>query len=207
MVFRSPVTPSRDDGAGLVHVASVDPREPHRPPVRWGSPGRLTRFVGIASAPGDMAVPAWWPRPSASWMTGPRPSPWRRGRCESHTTRPPIYRVPINILITKHGILGAMGTDTDSKRRACGDGSPPEDIMHTAPDSHAAQGARLADGRMNEEADRYVTRREGARSDGVYRGVTVTTDQPPPATGAGPARQTVKACIIPVIHPLTRLTI
>ena len=73
LVFRSSVTPSGDDGAGLVHVASVDPREPHRRPVRWGAPGRLTRFLGIESAPGDMAARTTWI--VASNQRGPPLSP------------------------------------------------------------------------------------------------------------------------------------
>ncbi|MDE0146098.1 MAG: hypothetical protein OXL95_09535 [Nitrospira sp.] len=54
LVFRSPVTSSGADGVGLVHVASVDPREPHRRPVRWGSPDRLPRFGHRVCAAGQV---------------------------------------------------------------------------------------------------------------------------------------------------------
>ena len=54
LVLRSPVTPSGDDGAGLVHVGSRDPREPHRRRVRWGSPDRLTRFGNRVCAVGNI---------------------------------------------------------------------------------------------------------------------------------------------------------
>ena len=57
LVFRSPVTSSGADGVGLVPVGSREPREPHRPPIRWGGSACLTRFWGIASAPGDRAGP------------------------------------------------------------------------------------------------------------------------------------------------------
>ncbi len=56
----SPGTSAGVEGAGLVPVASGDAREPHRRPVRWGSPGRLPRFWGIESAPGDMAARTTW---------------------------------------------------------------------------------------------------------------------------------------------------
>ena len=36
LVFRSHVAPSGEGGSLLVHVGSVDPREPHRRQVRWG---------------------------------------------------------------------------------------------------------------------------------------------------------------------------
>ena len=36
LVFRSPVTSSGAEGAGLVHVGSREPREPHRPQICWG---------------------------------------------------------------------------------------------------------------------------------------------------------------------------
>jgi len=35
-VLRSPGTSSGAEGVGLVPVGSGDPREPHRPPIRWG---------------------------------------------------------------------------------------------------------------------------------------------------------------------------
>ena len=54
LVFRSPVTSSGADGVGLVPVRSGDPREPHRQPVRWGSPGRLTRFGNRVCAAGHV---------------------------------------------------------------------------------------------------------------------------------------------------------
>ena len=59
LVFRSPVTSSGAEGVGLVPVEAVASREPHRQSVRWGSPDRLTRFLGIESAPWDRPVPAW----------------------------------------------------------------------------------------------------------------------------------------------------
>ncbi len=52
LVFRSPVTSSGAGGAGLIHVGSRDPREPHRRPVRWGDPVRLTRFGNRVCAAG-----------------------------------------------------------------------------------------------------------------------------------------------------------
>ena len=52
LVFRSPGASSGDEAVGLVHVASGDPREPHRRPGRWGSPGRLTRFGNQVCAAG-----------------------------------------------------------------------------------------------------------------------------------------------------------
>ena len=207
LVCRSPVTSSWADGVGLVHVDSVDSREPHRPPVRWGSPGRLTRFVGIASAPGDMAVPAWWPRPSASGMTGPRPFPWRRVRCGSHTTMPPIYSVPINILITKHGILRAIGKrHTDRKRMECTNERNPR-LCHehrlgtSGRNDRGTSRITRHTGTMKEEADKRTERREGESSDRVYgeeRDDTVATP------GAGPARQRVKAPTNPIMPPLPR---
>ena len=57
-------------------------------------------------------------------------------------------------------------------------------------------------GTMKEEAENRTERREEVRSDGGYRGVTVTTDQPPPATGAGPDRQTVKGGINSIMPAL-----
>ena len=53
-VFRSPVTSSGAEGVGLVPVGSGDPREPHRQPVRWGSPDRLTRFGKRVCAAGHV---------------------------------------------------------------------------------------------------------------------------------------------------------
>ncbi len=53
-VFRSQVAPSREGGSLFVHVASGDPREPHRRPVRWGSPGRLTRLGKRVCAAGHV---------------------------------------------------------------------------------------------------------------------------------------------------------
>ena len=56
LVFRSPVTSSGAEGAGLVPVGSGDPREPHRPPIRWGGSAGLPRFWGIEAAPRDRAA-------------------------------------------------------------------------------------------------------------------------------------------------------
>ena len=41
-------------GSGLVPVGSREPREPHRRPVRWGSPDRLTRFGNRVCAGGHV---------------------------------------------------------------------------------------------------------------------------------------------------------
>lgn len=46
----SHVAPSGEGGVSLVHVDAVASREPHRRQVRWGSPGRLSRFWGIEPA-------------------------------------------------------------------------------------------------------------------------------------------------------------
>ena len=53
LVSRSPVASSGDEGAGLVPVASDEPRDPHRRPGRWGDPDRLTRFGNRACAVGQ----------------------------------------------------------------------------------------------------------------------------------------------------------
>ncbi len=52
--FRSPVTSSGAEGARLVHVGSGEPREPHRRPVRWGGPDRLTRLGNRVCAAGHV---------------------------------------------------------------------------------------------------------------------------------------------------------
>lgn len=91
-----------------------------------------------------------------------------------------------------------------------GDGRPPEDSMHTAPDSHAVHGARLTDGRMNEEADSDATRREAAGSPGgavEYRREGKMEDQPTtPTVDAATVQQEAKGDIMPVMSPLIRLT-
>ena len=86
----------------------------------------------------------------------------------------------------------------------------PDCVMSTAPgprgrDDRGTSRTTCHSGTMKEEAENRTERREAARSDGGYRGVTVTTDQPTPAPGAGPDRQKVKECINPIIHPLTRV--
>ena len=52
----SPGTSAGVEGAGLVPVASGDAREPHRRPVRWGSPGRLTRFGNRVCAGSNLTL-------------------------------------------------------------------------------------------------------------------------------------------------------
>lgn len=86
-----------------------------------------------------------------------------------------------------------------------GDGRRPEDIMHTAPDSHAAQGARRGDGRMNEAAACYATRQRGTRGpeSGGGRRADTAGRPTPQAPGPTPACERVKGCIISVMHNLT----
>ena len=137
LVFRSPVTSSWADGAGLVHVGSVDPREPHRRPVRWGSPNRLPRFGNRVCAAGhvgddhlDMRLHKHGGRARtqcrcfvtlALYLTWGEGQPGAKGRKKSAT-----QREQVNILITKRSILRAIGKrDPDGNPREGGDARTP----------------------------------------------------------------------------------